>query len=361
MGDAGGSSTTQTTPHLASQQEEIQVIEPEGDWWWAGWSVLSLLALVLNFLFLVVIVKNRKNRELRSLLTAVLITITVLDILNVLRIVPGIILNLHKYLEFQLVYCSVGVFHAVAVAILLVSLGIYLVCPCKDTPPLYYPESTCSGSLPQKVFIPVVLLISGLAGGLMPLLPSLRPSEEDVKWETVLPHSCVDPTRSLRLLKWETDTPVFWPDLYHSLVTLVVTALPLLIIPPTLLVTATRAAIHGHCCQVKFKQSAGELLLVFLVTLVYLGTITGSVLPRLDLKMEEFETELPAAAAHPQVSVLWELGNAALRPTLYFLCHPAVWDGLRGLCCSGKRSYGSVSTKEEEVALAPVMERVSSL
>ena len=112
-----------------------------------------------------------------------------------------------------------------------------------------------------------------------------------------------------------------------SLVTLVVTALPLLIIPPTLLVAATRAAIHGHCCQVwrcsphfkdfkehktcfqhilsdhdhsgwpiqnhqhpytslnksdqvKFKQSAGELLLVFLVTLVYLGTITGSVLPR---------------------------------------------------------------------------------
>merc|ERR1719490_150533 len=250
MGDAG--------EQLADQQEEIQVIEPEGDWWWGGWSVLSLLALVLNFLFLVVIVKNRKNRELRSLLTAVLITITVLDILNILRIVPGIILNLHKYLEFQLVYCSVGVFHAVAVAILLVSLGIYLVCPCRDTPPLYYPESTCSGSLPQKVFIPVVLLISGLAGGLMPLLPSLRPSEEDVKWETVLPHSCVDPTRSLRLL----------------------------IIPPTLLVTATRAAIHGHCCQVKFKQSAGELLLVFLVTLVYLGTITGSVLPRLDLKME---------------------------------------------------------------------------
>merc|ERR1712080_316973 len=204
MGDAGGSSTP---PHLASnEQEEIQVIQPEGDWWWAGWSLLSFVALVLNFLLLV-IVKNRKNRELRSLLTAVLITITVLDILNVLRIVPGIILNLHKYLEFQLVYCGVGVFHAVAVAVLLVSLGIYLVCPCKDTPPLYYPESTCSGSLPQKVFIPVVLLISGLAGGLMPLLPSLRPSKEDVKWETVLPHSCIDPTRSLRLLKWETDTP----------------------------------------------------------------------------------------------------------------------------------------------------------
>merc|ERR1712107_469354 len=166
---------------------------------------------------------------------------------------------------------------------------------------------------------------------------------------------------SLRLLKWKTDSDIFLPDLYHSLVTLVSTALPLLIIPPTLLVAATRALLHGHCCQVKFKQSAGELLLVFLLTLVYLGTITGSVLPRLDLKMDEFKTELPVEAAHPQVSVLWELGNAALRPTLYFLCHPAVWDGLRTLCCSGKRSYGSVSTKEEEVALAPVMERVSSL
>ena len=38
---------------------------------------------------------------------------------------------------------------------------------------------------------------------------------------------------------------------------------------------------NNNCpTQVKFKQSAGELLLVFLLTLVYLGTITGSVLPR---------------------------------------------------------------------------------
>ena len=43
-----------------------------------------------------------------------------------------------------------------------VSLGIYLVCPCRDTPPLYYPESTCSGSLSQKVFWPVFLLFSFL-------------------------------------------------------------------------------------------------------------------------------------------------------------------------------------------------------
>ena len=43
-----------------------------------------------------------------------------------------------------------------------------------------------------------------------------------------------------------------------SLVTLVVTALPLLIIPPTLLVAATRAAIHGHCCQVLGQKITTE-------------------------------------------------------------------------------------------------------
>ena len=77
-----GEQKLDTVSHLNCS---LQVIEPEGDWWWGGWSVLSLLALLLNFLFLVVIVKNRKNRDLRSLLTAVLITITVLDILNILR------------------------------------------------------------------------------------------------------------------------------------------------------------------------------------------------------------------------------------------------------------------------------------
>jgi len=333
--------------------EEIQVIEPDGDWWWAGWSILSFIALIFNFLFLIVIIKNRRSRDLRSLLTAVLITITVLDILDICRIIPSIITNLHKYIEFRLIYCSIGIFHSVSIAILLISLGFYLICPCRDAPPLYYPESTCSGSLPQKVAIPLILVAGALAAGLMPLLPSLHP--EDDLWKGVVPHSCIDPTRTLNLMKSPEENPTFWIDLYHSIITVIVAILPLLIIPPTLLVAAVRAMIHGHCCQVKYKQSAGELLLVFLVTTVHLGTIVGSVLPRLDDKMDEFHTKLPP------VSVLWELGNAALRPALYFLCHPAVWDGLQELCCKGKRSYGSVSTKEEEVVLSPVVERVSSL
>jgi hypothetical protein len=336
--------------------EEIQVIQPEGDWWWAAWSVLSLVALVLNILFLVVIIKNRKNRDLRSLLTAVLITISVLDILDIGRIIPSIITNLHQYTEFRLAYCSLGVFHSVSVSLLLVVLGFYLVCPCRDAPPLYYPESTCSGSLPQKVTIPLVLVTAALGAGLLPLLPDLHPGDD--LWQNVVPHSCIDPTRVTKafgFLKREDKTTAFWADVYHSLVSVTVIVLPILTIPPTLLVAAVRAAMHGHCCQVKYKQSAGELLLVFLVTLVFLGTVVLSLLPRIDLKMTEFSSGLPL------VSVLWELGNAALRPSLYFLCHPAVWDGLQGICCSGKRSYGSVSTKEDEVALAPVVERVSSL
>jgi len=338
---------------LEETGEEILLVRPEGSWWWAGWSLLALIALVLNFLFLVVIIKNRKCRDLRSLLTAVLITITVLDILDIGRVIPSIVINLHHYMEFRLVYCSIGIFHSVSVSILVIILGFYLVCPCRDAPPLYYPESTCSGSLPQKLVIPLVLVLGGLAGALQSLLPSLHPQEE--LWGEVVPHSCVDPTRSLNLLNTTTDEATFWVDFYHSTITVVVTALPLLILPPTLLVAAVRAAMHGHCCQVKYKQSAGELLLVFLLAVVYLGTTVGSLLPRIDTKMDQFETQLPP------VSVLWELGNAALRPALYFLCHPAVWDGLQGMCCRSKRSYGSVSTKEEEVALAPVVERVSSL
>ena len=45
------------------------------------------------------------------------------------------------------------------------------------------------------------------------------------------------------------------------------------------------------------------------------------------------------------MSVLWELGNAALRPALYFLCHPAVWQGLKGLC-GGSRRWGEDSYLE---------------
>jgi len=332
--------------------DEIQVI-PSPTWWWAGWSAISFFAIFLNLLFLVIVIKNRKTRDLRSLLTAVLITISVLDILDIGRIAPSIVTNLHKFREFRIVYCSVGVFHTIAVSLLLILLGIYLVCPCRDAPPLYYPASKCSGSLPQKLLIPLFLLIGAAAAGVVPLMEKLYAKIVDSK--NMVPHSCIDHTRILSLLDDGSSSPTFWADLYQTFVSMVGIALPLLVIPPTILVATVRACLHGHCCQLKYKQSAGELLVVVLVTLFYLGSLVGSVLPHLDQQMEQFSVGLEP------VPVLWELGNAVARPTIYFLANPAVWDGLRGECCSTKRSYGSVSTKEDEVALSPVVERISSL
>lgn len=337
-------------------QQEIKVI-PGATWWWISWSVISVLAIVLNILFLIIVIRNRKVRDFRSLLTACLVTISVLDILDVTRIVPSIITNLHTFSEFRIVFCSVGIFHTVAVALLLIMIGFYLVCPCRDAPPLYYPASKCSGSLPQKMLIPLFLLLGGGAAGVVPILTGV--SDTIVDDDDMVPHSCVDPTR---VAGWfeegrnltETDQR-FWSDLYHSLVTVVSVALPLLIIPPTLMVAIVRACLNGHCCQVKYKQSAGELLLVMLVTLTYLGSIVGSVLPRVDKHVYDLDIELG------EVPVLWEIGNAVARPLIYFLTNPAVWEGLKALCCTTRRSYGSLSTKEDEVALSPVVERISSL
>jgi len=307
-------------------------------------------------LFLVVVVRGRKERDLRSLLTAVLVTISVLDILDIFRIIPSIVTNLHQFAEFRMVYCSVGVFHTLSISLLLMLVGFYLVCPCRDAPPLYYPATTCSGSLPQKLLVPALLLVAGGVAGVVPILPSLH--QEIVNDDDLVPHSCVDPTRLLSMTENPdgTNSKTFWTDLYQTLVSLTSVALPLLVIPPTILVATVRTALRGHCCQAKHKQAAGELLVVLLLLIVFLGTLVASVLPHLDRQMDQFSVE-----HYPPVPVLWEISNATLRPIIYFLCNPAVWDGLKMSCCSSKRSYGSVSTREDEVALAPVVERVSSL
>ena len=61
-----------------------------------------------------------------------------------------------------------------------------------------------------------------------------------------------------------------------SLVTLVSTALPLLIIPPTLLVAATRAFLHGHCCQVDKHSYLGPSLLTASLMSVFSNPSTFS-------------------------------------------------------------------------------------
>ena len=63
---------------------------------------------------------------------------------------------------------------------------------------------------------------------------------------------------SLMSLLYNCTTPgtaEFWSSLYHALVTLATAALPLLIIPPTLVVATVRSCVHGHCCQVGHHTS----------------------------------------------------------------------------------------------------------
>ena len=210
--------------------------------------------------------------------------------------------------------------------------GFYLLCPCRDAPPLYYPASKCSGSLPQKILIPVFLAVGAGVGGVVPLLESLYSSIVDS--EGLVPHSCVDPTRLNHF--WELyqsgsqPGDSLWTDVYQVAVTVTSVLLPLLIIPVTVVVSCARACLHGHCCQVKHKQTAGEQLLVIITTIFYLGSTVGSIIPRLN---QELDLDINLQSA----PVLWEIANAAARPLIYFLTNPAVWDGLKAACCSSRR------------------------
>ena len=52
--------------------------------------------------------------------------------------------------------------------------------------------------------------------------------------------------------------------------------------------------------------------------------------------------------------LLWELGNDAVRPLIYFLTNPAVWDGLQVMCCKSKHQLVNQEDEEIEVPLSPV-------
>jgi len=350
LGEEGMFVENQTVP----AGEELQVI-PSPAWWWAGWSLLSFVGLVLNLLFLVVVIKGRKDRDLRSLLTAVLITISVLDIFDIFRIIPSIVINVHQFPEFRITFCSLGIFHSLCISLLLTLLGLFLVCPCRDAPPIYYPNSKCSGSLPQKILIPVFILISGGAAAVVYIFPRIHGNV--VNGDGMVPHSCIDHTSLVYLIQSEegSQSETFWSDIYQVCISLLSLLLPLLVIPFTIIISCCQAAFRGLCCQAKYKQPAGEVLVVLLLLLSYLGTTTGSLLPHLAPWLSF------SVAPLAPTTVLWELANASLRPIIYFLCNPAVWEALKNTCCSTKRSYSSVSTREDKEALAPVVERVSSL
>ena len=66
----------------------------------------------------------RKRHDLKTFVTAVMVTVAVLDIIDVGRILPVLSEEVFGENIFQRVYCTLGVFHELTVAIFLVSMAV---------------------------------------------------------------------------------------------------------------------------------------------------------------------------------------------------------------------------------------------
>ncbi|XP_040572595.1 uncharacterized protein [Lepeophtheirus salmonis] len=312
--------------------QNYEEIVPKWTWWWAAAISVAAVALIANLLFIIVVVSNRKRRDLRTFVTAITLVIAVLDILDVLRIMPIFYRDLFYEHIFRHVFCSLGIFHELAVAIFLISISV-AVCVQAGRETKYY-TSNPRAAWRHKILIPSVLLIC--AGAAAPFF--LIPYEK-------LSYTCIDPFRAQYIVDTGSDTFPF--DIYSTIVSILTYALPLLIIPFTIPIASFRTCFAKQCCVSRFKQPIGELFMVAIICLVYIGTIVGIILPRID-KLLKWETiELGPAP------LLWELANNCIRPICYFLMSPGVWEGLGALCCRSKGRRDS-EDMEIEVPLRPV-------
>merc|ERR1711950_128686 len=154
-------------------------------------------------------------------------------------------------------------------------------------------------------------------------------------------HSCTNPLAAKEVLN--TEHPRFHFNLYSTVVTVFTYVLPILILPLALPIATLRTCIARQCCVTRYKQPIGELIMTTIVGMLYLGTIVGVVLPRIDEMLNLESVELGPAP------LLWEIGNNAARPIVYFMTNPAVWDGFANLCC--RKKHQLVNEDEEEAEL----------
>lgn len=313
--------------------QEHEDLVYEETWWWAVHICLCVIAVLANFVFVFTVVYNRRRHELKTFVTAVITTIAVLDIVDVARILPVLSPDMFGLEIYRHVYCSLGVFHELAVAIFIVSISV-AVCVQAGKENKLYNNDPCA-SMAHKVVIPIVILVT--AGAAVPIYL--------LNYEK-LSHTCTDPFRVMFVT--DSSSPTFHFDLYSTVVTVFTYVLPVLVIPLALPIATLRTCVSKQCCVPRFKQPIGELIMVSIVCLIYLGTIVGVVLPRIDEMMELESVELGPAP------LLWELGNNATRPLVYFMTNPAVWDGLRNLCCRKKHTLVNEDEEEAELPLAPV-------
>lgn len=330
----------------------------EKDWWWAVQICLSVIALLGNVLFIITIIYNRKRHDLKTFVTSVMITIAVLDIIDVGRILPVLSEDVFGENIFQRVYCTLGVFHELTVAIFLVSMAIAVCVQAGKEQKYYGGGNNPTASLAQKIFIPLALL-AGAAISVPLGLP-------DIFTYSNLDHHCTDWFRVKKFwLKLSNGsdlngnlnfngTPEFHSDLYATVVAAFTYIIPVLIIPIVLPLASLRTCISRQCCVPRYKQPIGELVMTTMICIIYLGTVVGVILPRLDTLINEKEDFIKLGKA----PLLWELGNNAARPLCYFLTNPGVWDGIKTMCgCTCKKKHQLVSNddmEEAELPLAPV-------
>jgi hypothetical protein len=325
----------------------------EKDWWWAVQICLSVIALLGNVLFIITIIYNRKRHDLKTFVTSVMITIAVLDISDVGRILPVLSEDVFGENIFQRVYCTLGVFHELTVAIFLVSMAIAVCVQAGIEQKYYGGGNNPTASLAQKIFIPLALLVG--AGISIPLgVPDLLKNSY-----AKLDHHCTDWTRVKNLWKTiangtDTGTDEFHSDLYSTVVAAFTYIIPVLVLPIVLPFASLRTCISRQCCVPRYKQPIGELVMTTMICIIYLGTVVGVVLPRLDNLIDPNEDFIKLGPA----PLLWELANNAARPLCYFMANPGVWDGIKTMCgCSCKKKHQLVSNddmEEAELPLAPV-------
>jgi len=329
MADDSGTLTVSVVEN-PQNHEELVLSET---WWWAVHICLCVIAVLANIIFLVTVIYNRRRNELKTFVTAVITTVAVLDILDIGRILPVLSPDMFSMEIYRHVYCSFGVFHELAVAIFIVSIAV-AVCVQAGKENKLYNNDLCA-NIAHKILIPIVLLLT--AGAAVPIYL--------LNYEK-LSHTCTDPFRIMFVA--DTTSQNFTYDLYSTVVTVFTYVLPVLILPLALPIATLRTCIARQCCVNRYKQPIGELIMTFIVCLIYLGSLVGVVLPEIDKMLNLESVELGPAP------LLWEIGNNAARPIVYFMTNPAVWDGFANLCCRKKHQLVNEDEEEAELPLAPV-------
>jgi len=330
----GGVKFNQTHGDLIKSPDEEQ-------WWWAIYVCLSAIAVVANLIFVVTVIHNRRRSEIKTFVTAVITTVAVLDILDVVRILPVLSKDMFELEIFRHVYCSLGVFHELAVAIFIVSISV-AVCVQAGKEKKLCLINDSRASLAHKILIPIVLLVT--AGAAAPTYLVGYPA---------LAHSCINPLMAMQVHNTESQTWHF--DLYSTVVTVFTYVFPILILPLALPIATLRTCLSRQCCVPRYKQPIGELIMTSMVCLIYLGTIVAVMLPKLiESATLNLDKNFMKQFELVKAPLLWELGNNATRPLVYFMTNPAVWDGLGNLCCRKKHHQINEDEDEVEQPLAPV-------